>query len=194
MLCSAKLSIFRVFEDFCHNFAIICFYPALLIFNSVSFVKIVQVVSVLGAIEVFNVFAIHPDDHVGITMPHDPCDPERIFATAQGIGCETVPSLFHFPVVKTSFFKGGFPYALPQMAGIDHGSGWRTEKEFPLNIVVYLFLLLQGPSHNRDHADCSTAVPVFCSADHDFSIFIAGDCPLDMEQILSPADIIRSEC
>ena len=50
-------------------FAIICFYSALLIFLGVSFIEIVQVVSVLGAIEIFNVLAIHPDDHVGITMP-----------------------------------------------------------------------------------------------------------------------------
>ena len=33
------------------------------------FIEIVQVVSVLCAIEIFNVLAIHPDDHVGITMP-----------------------------------------------------------------------------------------------------------------------------
>jgi hypothetical protein len=71
-------------------------------------------------------------------MPHEPCDPERIFTPAQHIGSETVPSLFHFSAVKTSFFQGEFPYALPQMAGIDHGSGWRTEKEFPLKIVIWI--------------------------------------------------------
>jgi len=96
--------------EFCHNFAIICFYPALLILLGVSFVKIVQTVSVLGAIEIFNVLAIHPDDHVGITMPHDPRNPKGIFPAAQGIGCQTVPGLFHFPVVKTGFFQSGFPY------------------------------------------------------------------------------------
>jgi hypothetical protein len=59
----------------------------------------------------------------------DPNNPKGIFTATQGIGCETVPSLFHFPVVKTGSFQDGFPYTLPQVAGIDHRSGWRTEKE-----------------------------------------------------------------
>jgi NADH:ubiquinone oxidoreductase subunit 6 (subunit J) len=67
-------------------FAIICFYSALLILLGASFVKIIQIVSVLGAIEIFNVLAIHPDDHVGITMPHDPRNPNGIFTAAQRIG------------------------------------------------------------------------------------------------------------
>jgi len=71
-------------------------------------------------------------------MPHDPRNPKGIFTAAQGIGCETVPGLFHFPVVQTSFFQGGYPYAPPQIAGIDHGSGWRTEINFPW-IVSYIF-------------------------------------------------------
>jgi hypothetical protein len=39
-------------------FAKICFYPAFLILLGVSFVKIVQIVSVLGAIDIYNVLAI----------------------------------------------------------------------------------------------------------------------------------------
>jgi hypothetical protein len=104
-----------------------------------------------------------------------------------------VPGLFHFPVVKTGFFQGRFPYTLPQMAGIDHGSGRRTKKEIPLDSVIYLFLLFQGASHDREQPECPTAVSVFRPTDHDFSIFIAGNCPLDMEQISFPIDIIRPE-
>jgi hypothetical protein len=104
-----------------------------------------------------------------------------------------VPGLFHFPVVKTGFFQGRYPDALPQMAGIDHGSGWQTEKEFSLDSVINFFLRFQGTSHDRDQPDCPSAVSVFRRADHDFSIFIAGDGPLDMEQISFPVDIIRSE-
>ena len=58
------------------------FYSALLILLGASFVKIVQVATVLGAIEIFNVLAIHPDDHVGIPMPHDPRNPKGIFTAA----------------------------------------------------------------------------------------------------------------
>ena len=102
---------------FLRIFAIICFLGA-------SFVKIFQAATVLCAIEIFNVLAIHPDDHVGIQKPHDPCNPKGIVIAAQGIGCETMPGLFHFPVVQTSFFQGGYPYAPPQIAVIDHGFGW----------------------------------------------------------------------
>jgi hypothetical protein len=59
-------------------FAIIYFYSVLLILLGVSFIKIVRIVSVLGAIEILNVLAIHLDDHVGITMPHDPRNPKGI--------------------------------------------------------------------------------------------------------------------
>jgi len=70
---------------------------ALLILLGASFVKIVQVATVLGAIEIFNILAIHPDDHVGIPMPHDLRNPKGIFTVAtQSIGSETVPGLFHF--------------------------------------------------------------------------------------------------
>jgi hypothetical protein len=100
---------------FLRIFAIISCYSALLILLSVSFVKIVQVATVLGAIEIFNVLAIHLDDHVGVPMPHDPCNPEGIFTAAQGIGRETVPGLFHFPVVKTGFFQDGFPYLVDRI-------------------------------------------------------------------------------
>jgi hypothetical protein len=105
-----------------------------------------------------------------------------------------MPGLFHFPVVQTSFFQGGYPYAPPQIAGIDHGTGWRTEKEFSLDSIIYLFLRFQGASHDRDQPDGPAVVSVFRLADHDFSISIAGDGPLDMEQISFPVDIIRSEC
>jgi hypothetical protein len=67
---------------FCHNLL----YPALLILLGVCFVKIVQIASGPGAIEIYNVLALHPDDHVGITMPHDPCNPKKIFTAVQGIG------------------------------------------------------------------------------------------------------------
>ena len=69
-------------------------------------------------------------------------------------------------------------------------SGWRTEKEFSLDSVIYLFLRFQGASHDRDHPDCPTAVSVFRLANHDFSTFIAGDGPLDMEQILKFSYVI----
>jgi hypothetical protein len=82
-------------------------------------------------------------------MPHDFRNPKGIFTAAQGIGCETVPGLFHFPVVKTDFFQGRFPYTLPQMAGIDHGSGWRTEKEFFLSSA-----LSQQPGLKASDAVC----------------------------------------
>jgi len=48
-------------------------------------------------------------------MPHDPRNPEVIFTAAQGIGCETVPGLFHFPVVQTGFFQGGYPYLVDRI-------------------------------------------------------------------------------
>jgi hypothetical protein len=66
-------------------------------------------------------------------MSHDPRNPKGIFTAAQCIGCETVPGLFHFPVVETGSFQGWYPYAPPQIAGIDHVSGWRTEKEISLS-------------------------------------------------------------
>jgi hypothetical protein len=56
-----------------------------------------------------------------------------IFTAAQYIGCEIVPGLFQFPVVKTAFFQGRFPYTPPQITGIDQGSDWRTEKEISHN-------------------------------------------------------------
>lgn len=40
------------------------------------------------------------------------------------IGSETVPGLFNFAVDKAGFFQGVFTFADPQMAGIEHDSGW----------------------------------------------------------------------
>jgi hypothetical protein len=54
-----------------------------------------------------------------------------------------VPGLFHFPVVKTGFFQSGFPYTLSQITGINHGSGWRTEKELSLSPAASQQLGLQ---------------------------------------------------
>ena len=71
----------------------------------------------MGAVEIFNVFAIYPDGHVSITMPHDPGNPKGVFATTQSIGCEAVPGLFHFPIVKTGMFKSWPPYLTPNPSG-----------------------------------------------------------------------------
>jgi hypothetical protein len=67
------------------GFCIICRYLGLLILLGVSFVKIVQIVSILGVIEIHNVLAMHPDDNAGITMPHDPCNQKEIFSIASAI-------------------------------------------------------------------------------------------------------------
>ena len=62
------LSLFRILEGFCHNFAKNDFYRSFIFLLQDSLVCCIKIITIL--LTAVNVFGIDPDDHIRIPVSH----------------------------------------------------------------------------------------------------------------------------
>ena len=96
--------------------------------------------AILASSGIFDELAVHPNDHLRISMSHDLRNPERIFAATQRDGCEAVPGLFHFSMYQTSLSQSRGPNTITKIIQINLSSSGGTEKVMATEPVVDGFL------------------------------------------------------